>query len=702
MAPDNKTVMTFETQRNFLGKTQTILMAEARSERWLSWIRLVIGVLYAVIAIFGILLGKTTSAAFLIQSVSVVSLIAYSSFFLTHRDLRIHKAYFTYVLVSLDVLVITAILWSYYVNGTGFNMITSAMYGTYFIVITFTALHHKASLSIFCGILSVIGYSVLYFVYSYHSSLSLVFTHGYLLRLVLLMTIAGLVAVVSRNNSHTIQQVISSEIRYHNLVHRLPEMLCTLDSHGNFLWANMASHSLMGIPAKVIVGRNIRSFLVNPSVLRLDKGWIKGTFEISDFNGARKFVDCVFQSVDQESGNAAFDGIISDVTDRELAISQREEMVNRLFQYQKMESLGTLASGMAHDFNNILQSVNDITEQVEKQSQENDTIKSMKLVKEIMADARFLISELFALGRKKPLDYKVINLNTFLQAVVSQYSNQLGPNFSLTCDLSEAPVWIQGDPDYLKRVFQNLIGNSRDAMPEGGRITVCCSPVQRDGNNETVIIRVADTGTGIPPELTEKIFDPFYTTKKPGKGTGLGLALVRRIIMLHNGNITVEKTGYEGTVFRIELPISDEESFETDTKSILSNRLRTSILLLDDDPKIREVLKIFLKEFKYSVIEASNREESINTLRSNIKECEIVIMDWKLGNENPHEIIKTLRSVKKDLIVIVVSGYAPQQKSIQSMNIHKWFTKPYDKNQLDIEIQRALHRIHHNYVPTES
>ncbi|NLL15035.1 MAG: response regulator [Fibrobacter sp.] len=694
--------MTFETQKNFLGKTQTILMAEARSERWLSWIRLSIGIIYAVIAIFGILLGKTSPAAFLIQSLSIIVLITYSSLYLTNRNFRLHRVYFTYVLIFMDVLVITAILWSYFVNGAGFNIVTSAIFGTYFIVITFTALHHKASLSIFCGLLSVVGYSILYFIYSYHSSFSILFTNDYLFRLVLLMTIAGLVAVVSRNNSHTIQQVISSEIRYHNLVHRLPEMLCTLDSHGNFLWANMASHALLGIPAKVVVGRNIRSFLINPSVLRLDKGWIKGTFEISDFNGVRKFVDCVFQSVDQESGNAAFDGIISDVTDRELAISQREEMVNRLFQYQKMESLGTLASGMAHDFNNILQSVNDITEQVEKQSQESETIKKMELIKETMADARFLISELFALGRKKPLDYKVINLDTFLQSVVAQYSNQLGPNFSLTYEPMGNPVWIQGDPDYLKRVFQNLIGNSRDAMPGGGRILVSCTSVQGDGNNETVVIRVSDTGTGIPHELTEKIFDPFYTTKKPGKGTGLGLALVRRIIMLHNGNITVEKTGYEGTVFRIELPISDEESFESDTKSILSFRLPTTVLLLDDDPKIREVLKIFLKEFKYSVIEASSREEAINELQANIEKCEIVIMDWNLGNENPHEIIKTLRTIKKNLIVIVVSGYAPQQKSIQSMEIHKWFTKPYDKNQLDIEIQRALHRIHHASISSES
>lgn len=684
--------MTFETQKNFLGKTQTILMAEARSERWLSWVRLLIGGVYAVIVIFGVLLGKTSPPAFLIQTLSLGALLAYSSFYIFHRNTRFHQVYFAYILIFFDVLVITTILWSYYVNGAGFDLITSAIFGAYFIVITFTALHHKTSLSIFCGILSITGYSVLYFVYFSNNARSVDLTSDYLLRIVLLMTVAGLVAIVSRNNSHTIQQVITSEIRYHNLVHRLPEMLCTLDSHGNFLWANMASHALLGIPAKVIVGRNIRSFLINPEVLRLDKGWIKGTFEISDFNGTRKFVDCVFQSVDQESGNAAFDGIISDVTDRELAISQREEMVNRLFQFQKMESLGTLASGMAHDFNNILQTVNDLTESVEKESQEPETKKRMALIKETMGDARFLISELFALGRKKPLDYKALNLNSFLESTIAQFSNQLGPNFTLTLEASETPVWIQADPDYLKRVFQNLIGNSRDAMPEGGGISVSVSAVKGNGNNETVVIRVSDTGTGIPPELTEKVFDPFFTTKKPGKGTGLGLALVRRIVMLHNGNICVEKTGYEGTVFRIELPVSDEESFEYDTKCILSSRLHSTILLIDDDPKIREVLKIFLKEFKYSVIEASSRDEAINKLRAD-SECQIVIMDWNLGNENPHELIKKLRSINKDLIIIVVSGYAPQYKSIDSMNIQKWFTKPYDKNQLDIEIQRALHRL---------
>ncbi len=683
--------MSFETQKKYLGKTQTIIMADVQSERGLSWVRLIIAGLYGTITLLGLLLDKTSTAAFIVQAIVVILLASYSCYYLFNRNWQTKKGSFVFVLTFLDVLVITLILWSYYLDNSGLSVVTSALYGAYFMAITFTTLHHRSSLSIFCGILSVIGYSILYFFFANKGMPLSVIVLDYTVRILLLVIVASLGSIVSRNNSKTIQQVVTSEIKYHNLVHRLPEMLFTLDSNGNFLWSNIASHAILGIPAKVLVGRNIRSFLANPDSLKLDRSGVKGTFEIHDFSSNRKFVDCVIQAAVEENGNAAFEGLMSDVTDRELAISQREEMVNRLFQFQKMESLGTLASGMAHDFNNILQTVNDITTQVDRESEEPLTKDRMKLINETMADARFLISELFALGRKKPLDYRNINLVNFFNKIIPQLANQLGPNYSVHLEILDETLWIQGDPDYLKRVFQNLIGNARDAMPEGGRITVSCS-LEKEQDSGMVSIRVSDTGTGIPPELTEKIFDPFFTTKKPGKGTGLGLALVRRIVMLHNGSIQVEKSGYQGTVFKIDIPRSDDTEYENDTKVLLLNRQCPGILLLDDDLKIREVLKIFLKEFKYPVFEASNSEEALRRMNINQNMIEVVIMDWKLGNENPHSFIKAIRNIKNDVIIFVVSGYPPHHKSIEEMCIQKWFTKPYDRNQLDIEIQKALHR----------
>lgn len=686
--------MTFETQRNFSGKTRTIVMAEIQSERRVSWIRLVIAGFYFLLSIYGFLLEKTSTVSFTIQIISVLALITFSIYYLFVSTNKINT-YLVYLIVSLDAIVITLILGSYYLNGSEPYFITNTVFCTYFIAITFTSLHYRVNLPIFCGIMCVIAFTILYVLLKNAGVLTWVKTDDYILRISVLMVAAGLGRIVSRNNAKIIQQVISSETKYLDLIHRLPEMFCTLDSHGNFLWSNIASHSVLGIPAKVLKGRNLRSFLVNPEIFRLDRNGIKGTFEINDFGGNRRFIDCIIQSVADENGNASYEGIISDVTDRELAISQREEMVNRLFQYQKMESLGTLASGMAHDFNNILQTVNDLTMTVKKESAESETRQKMELINDTLTDARFLVSELFALGRKQPLDYHPVHVQDFMERVVTQFRKQLGNRYKITLETSQKPLWIHGDPDYLKRIFQNLFGNARDSMLEGGTIKVSCfSSIEKEGYHpEKIVVRVSDTGQGISKDLTEKIFDPFFTTKKAGKGTGLGLALVRRIVMLHNGTIMVEKTGSGGATFKIELPACDE----TDSRAILKDRLHTTVLLLDDDPKIREVLKIFLLEFKYSVLEASNSEEAIKGLLENKNCCNILIMDWKLGNEDPHYVIRRLRTIKNDLIILVVSGYAPETKSIKEMNIHRWFTKPYDKNQLDIEIQKELHKIMANY-----
>ena len=273
-----------------------------------------------------------------------------------------------------------------------------------------------------------------------------------------------------------------------------------------------------------------------------------------------------------------------------------------------MESLGTLASGMAHDFNNILQTVGDITSLVEKETAEQETKRRMSIIAESLIDAKFLISELMALGRKKPLDYKSIHLQKFFDVDHSAILQPARREFKVIVTMPDEPLKIQGDADYFKRVFQNLIGNARDAMPKGGTITIECCGQKHEGKSGMAVICVTDTGTGIPAEIKDKIFDPFFTTKKPGKGTGLGLALAQRIISLHNGTIGVEKTSKNGTTFRIEIPESDKDDTDIDTKAILLNRRSTTVLILDDDPKIRNILKFFLAEFKYPTCEASDLE----------------------------------------------------------------------------------------------
>jgi two-component system cell cycle sensor histidine kinase/response regulator CckA len=231
-------------------------------------------------------------------------------------------------------------------------------------------------------------------------------------------------------------------------------------------------------------------------------------------------------------------------------------------------------------------------------------------------------------------------------------------------------------------------------MSGKGIITVECAAERREEEIGNIMIKFQDTGSGIPVELKEKIFDPFFTTKKPGKGTGLGLALARRIVTLHNGRIWVEKSDSRGTTFRIEIPECEQTGSILDTKSILLNRLNSTILLLDDDPKIREILKFFLHDLKYRVFETSNLSEAKAILEKEAEVCSTLVMDWKLSNDNPHDVITTLRGINPNLIVIVVSGYPADGKRVKELNIARWFTKPYDKNRLDFEIQKNLYEFH--------
>jgi PAS domain S-box-containing protein len=673
------------------GKTQTILIAETTSERWLSWVRLYTAAALVIICAPDWIIKSAFQVSFYLQATAIAILMGYSIFYLMYARTRrrVGKQYL-YLLTFCDVFVITILIISTLVPCTDRTELPSVLYGAYFIAIAFTAFHHRVTLSFFSGVLSIIGLTAVMWVQLVHCNDTSFSAVGFSLRILLLAFAASLSAVVSRNNYQTVRKVLISELRYDSLVERLPEMIFTLDSHGHFVWSNKECTVVLGIAPDKIIGMNIRSFFSKPEQLKLDEGGVKTTLEIHDVRGERKFVDCSIQRVVRGAPEEAFEGLLSDVTDRELAISQREEMIDRLFQYQKMESIGALASGMAHDFNNILQTVVDLSTIVSKESEETETRRRMDLILETTADARFLISELLALGRKKLLDYHYIDLRGFFTGMFAQFKNQLGSAYNLRLEIPEGAMRIQGDPDYLKRVFQNLFGNARDAMPGGGIISVSCSFAKTQGGAEMIIIRVSDTGTGIAPELAEKIFDPFFTTKKPGKGTGLGLALVRRIIALHYGRVYVEHTGPSGTTFRIEFPKASGEDSDVDTKSLLLNRSTATLIMLEDDPKIRNIMKFFLKEFDYVILEASTSEEAAKHLRESGEKCRVLITDWKIAGEDPHRVIEKLRAIKPELVVIVVSGYPAPAKSIEKLKIYRWFTKPYDKNQLDIEIQRAL------------
>jgi len=688
--------MSLQTQKTYPGKTQAIVISEVQSEEWVSYVRIFLGFLYVVSALMGYLLGTLSLLSLIVGGSAAVGMLITVGVFLfrTKKSRLAPGPHSVYAFVLMDATVITAVLWAYALSGAS-SVLHHSFFCVYFLVLIFTALHYRAVLAFFGGAVCVLQYSIFYFWLVQSAYVTPGETLGsYFVRVGILLIAAVLGAIISWNNSRTIQKVVSSEVRYQNLVHRLPEMLFTADSQMNFLWANVASYAIFGIPCKVIRGRSFYEFLIDQKALRLRAGGTRGIYEVRDSEGTRKFVEANILPVNEEGNRVAWEGILSDVTDRELAISQREEMVQRLYRYQKMESLSTLASGMAHDFNNILQTITDVVEQIERHSNEEQTHQQTKILGETLVDARFMVSELLAVGRKKPLNFSTINVKQFLNETIQSLSKQLGETVQITLDIIEDQLAIQGNKDYLKRVFHNLFVNARDAMHGEGTIAVEGFLQYVEGGVATVVIRVSDTGPGIDPEIRDKIFDPLFTTKKPGKGTGLGLALVNRIVTLHNGNVFVKRTSSEGTTFQLELPlwqVQTETGAASDSPppSFIPARL----LLIDDDNKIREILRAFLSEYDYQIYEAGSIEEAESEIDfPQDQPLDVLIMDWRIGNDDPRYVVESVRSRYPDVIVIVVSGYPADNRSIKELKISRWFTKPYDKNQLHLEMQTSLYR----------
>ena len=667
-----------------------LLLAESLSEKLVARIRFTLASVCAFVSLYLFAANKIDFTICAIQIGLLIIMCGYSALFLFEsRNKPIHKLV-AFTSSFLDVIIVTAFIWTLHFAGFPAQAIHMTSFPAYFVIIGFTALHNRETVSLFTGFLSLWAYFSLYFIAVMPKSggmsdLLLLYIPG----LIILLIATFISVLIARSNHRSVEKIASFEGGLSNVSSTLPLMLFKIDKKGTFLWVNTLSHGQFGVSPKKLVGQNIHSYIKNLEEFKSNKLPLQGTFKVKNFSRDIKYVDCIIQAQDEKS--EMLDGSIVDVSDRERAISQREEMEQRLFQYQKMESLGTLASGMAHDFNNILQTITDITGRVGNKTAESSTKRGMALVSETLTDARFLISELLALGRKKPLNYGPVNISAFLREVIPTFSEQIGDSFEVNLDIRDDELWIQGDPDYLKRIFQNLFGNAKDAMPEGGIITLECFRSQSEGEDSSAVIRFSDTGVGVPDTIIEKIFDPFYTTKKKGKGTGLGLALVRRIITQHKGVVYIEKSNFQGTVFRMEIPETEEYRHDLDTKTIMVNRISTTVLVLDDDPKMCNILNFFLTELSYKTSIASTMEEGLKELKKHLDDCKVLIMDWKLKEKDPHEVIKRFRALKPELIIIVVSGYQPLQDSIKKMNIFRWITKPYDKNRLDREIQKALY-----------
>jgi PAS domain S-box-containing protein len=372
-------------------------------------------------------------------------------------------------------------------------------------------------------------------------------------------------------------------------------------------------------------------------------------------------------------------------------VTEQERLESQLRRAQRMESVGTLAGGIAHDLNNALAPILMAAELL-RLALPDCAMDDLDLIEDGARRGADLVKQLLTFARGAEGDRLPIKLRPLLTEMERMIRGTFPKNIELRVDCPRGLPAILGDTTQLHQVLLNLLLNARDAMPDGGTLSVDVQRKDVDASVETealkvvpgpyVVLRVTDTGTGIPPELVDRIFDPFFTTKGPDKGTGLGLATTLGIVKGHAGFIRVYSAPGHGTTFRVYLPVHDGGATETalvpTTESAFQGNGET-ILVVDDEPSVRNILRKVLTRMNFKVRTASDGTSALHEVSEHGAELSAVITDLHMPHLDGMSFVRVLRSRFPDAAVIVVSGLIDEQAREQfaSLGVRAILDKPF-------------------------
>lgn len=398
--------------------------------------------------------------------------------------------------------------------------------------------------------------------------------------------------------------------------------------------------------------------------------------------------------------------IIQDVTQKKEEEQEKQKLQEQLRQSQKMEAIGRLAGGVAHDFNNLLTVIIGISEILISDLEETDAhITDIEEIKKAANRAATLTRQLLAFSRRQPLELRPLDINKVVANMEKMLNRIIGENIKLTTYLDSDIPMAKADEGQLEQVIMNIVVNAYDAMPAGGELTIRTYSIQASNQFATTTIESAmknficlsieDNGVGMPDDVLEHIYEPFFTTKDPGVGTGLGLAVVYGIIKQHNGWIDVRSSPNKGTRFDIFIPQFEGELESEESERTLLAGLKGEgerILLVEDDKMVREFTTRLLRKNGYDVFVAEDAEKAEEIFLQENENFDLICTDVVLPNKNGLELADYILECKPDIPILLCSGYTDQkvQWDIIREKGLVFLNKPYIVTELLRSIRNAI------------